>query len=169
MKNQGQITHKEEMFSLIYTFKYYFYNSATDMRKGFDGLCGLVQVELGRRPVIGEVVIFVNHQRDKMKLLHREQGGFVVYYKRLERGTLELPMVKRNPDSPSGSFKPNAGRTSALQKGLTTINPIIAIGTTPKAYIPISHFKCVCFFNNLNLSSLQQLHAQLKGCAPFAL
>jgi len=63
------------------------------MRKGFDGLCGLVHVELGRRPVSGEVFIFVNHQRDKIKMLHWEQGGFVLYYKRLERGTFELPRL----------------------------------------------------------------------------
>ena len=63
------------------------------MRKGFDGLCGLVHSELGRRPVSGEVFIFVNRQRDKIKLLHWEQGGFVLYYKRLESGTFELPRV----------------------------------------------------------------------------
>jgi len=81
------------MFSLSSTFRYYFYNSATDMRKGFDGLSGLVHTELGHRPVSGEVFIFVNHQRDKIKMLHWEPGGFVLYYKRLERGTFELPRV----------------------------------------------------------------------------
>jgi len=48
------------------------------MRKGFDGLCGLVHTELGRRPEGGEVFIFVNRQRDKIKLLHWEEGGFVL-------------------------------------------------------------------------------------------
>ena len=81
------------MFSLSSTFRYYFYSSVTDMRKGFDGLCGLVHTELGRRPTSGEVFIFVNRQRDKIKLLHWEQGGFVLYYKRLERGTFELPRL----------------------------------------------------------------------------
>jgi transposase len=63
------------------------------MRKVFDGLCGLVHTELGRRPVSVEVYNFVNHQLDRIKLLHWEQGGFVLYYKRLERGTFELPRV----------------------------------------------------------------------------
>lgn len=63
------------------------------MRKGFDGLCGLVHGELGRRPLTGEVFVFVNRQRDKVKLLHWEQGGFVLYYKRLEKGTFEIPRV----------------------------------------------------------------------------
>jgi transposase len=63
------------------------------MRKGFDGLCGLVYIELDRRPVSGEVFVFINRQRDKLKLLHWEPGGFVLYYKRLERGTFELPKI----------------------------------------------------------------------------
>lgn len=87
------------MFSLSSTFRYYFYTSVTDMRKGFDGLCGLVHSELGRRPVSGEVFIFVNRQRDKIKLLHWEQGGFVLYYKRLESGTFELPRINTNTKS----------------------------------------------------------------------
>jgi transposase len=81
------------MFSLSSTLQYFFYYAPTDMRKGFDGLCGLVYVELGRRPVSGEVFVFVNRKRDKIKLLHWEHGGFVLYYKRLEKGTFEVPKV----------------------------------------------------------------------------
>ncbi len=54
------------MFTLTSSYRYYFYACATDMRKGFDGLCGLVHLELGRRPVTGEVFVFVNRQRDKI-------------------------------------------------------------------------------------------------------
>jgi len=82
------------MFTLTSTYRYYFYAGATDMRKGFDGLCGLVHHELNRRPVTGEVFVFINRQRDKVKLLHWELGGFVLYYKRLERGTFEVPKVR---------------------------------------------------------------------------
>ncbi len=61
------------------------------MRKSFDGLCGLVQSKLDRSPTSGEVFIFINRRRDRVKLLRWETGGFVLYYKRLEQGTLELP------------------------------------------------------------------------------
>jgi transposase len=81
------------MFSLSSSFRYYFYTLPADMRNGFDGLCGLVHRELGRRPLNGEVYIFINRGRDKIKLLHWEPGGFVLYYKRLERGTFELPKL----------------------------------------------------------------------------
>jgi len=61
------------------------------MRKSFDGLSGLVQGQLKRNPMSGEVFIFVNRRRNKVKLLRWEQGGFILYYKRLESGTFELP------------------------------------------------------------------------------
>ena len=61
------------------------------MRKGFDGLCGLVRNELGQEPTNGTVFVFVNRGRDRIKLLHWEPGGYVLYYKRLETGRLSLP------------------------------------------------------------------------------
>jgi transposase len=61
------------------------------MRKSFDGLSGLVQNNLGRNPSGGDVFIFINKRRDKVKLLHWQGAGFVLYYKRLESGTFELP------------------------------------------------------------------------------
>ena len=79
------------MFSLASSFRYYLYRGSTDMRKSFDGLSGLVQSQLKRNPMSGEVFIFVNRRRTKVKLLRWEQGGFILYYKRLESGTFELP------------------------------------------------------------------------------
>jgi transposase len=79
------------MFSLTSSFRYYLYREPTDMRKSFDGLSGLVQGQLERNPTSGEVFIFVNRRKNKVKLLRWEQGGFILYYKRLEMGTFELP------------------------------------------------------------------------------
>ena len=59
------------------------------MRKGFNGLSGLVLNTLGRLPQSQAVYIFINRQKNKMKLLHYEPGGFTVYYKRLEAGRFE--------------------------------------------------------------------------------
>ena len=61
------------------------------MRKSFDGLSGLVHNYVDHSPIHGEVFAFINKRRDKLKLLHWQGGGFVVYYKRLEEGTFELP------------------------------------------------------------------------------
>jgi transposase len=61
------------------------------MRKSFDGLSGLVQNTLGCNPCNGDVFIFINKRRDKIKLLHWQGISFILYYKRLEKGTFELP------------------------------------------------------------------------------
>lgn len=84
------------MFSLTSSMSYYLYPAPTDMRNSFDGLSGIVKNKLKREVFSGEVFIFFNKRRDKMKLLHWESGGFTLYYKRLESGTLELPKFDRN-------------------------------------------------------------------------
>jgi transposase len=61
------------------------------MRKSFDGLCGLVQSSLYQDPRCGTVFIFVNKRKDRVKLLHWQPGGFVLYYKRLEEGVFQIP------------------------------------------------------------------------------
>ena len=61
------------------------------MRKGFDGLSGLVRSEMRGNPQDGSVYIFINRRRDRMKLLLWERTGFTLYYKRLEHGTFEMP------------------------------------------------------------------------------
>lgn len=83
------------MFSLNSSVRYYLYQGTTDMRNSFDGLSGIVKSRLGKDPLSGDVFIFINKRRNLVKLLKWEQGGFELYYKRLETGTLELPQVKK--------------------------------------------------------------------------
>jgi transposase len=71
--------------------RYYLYRHPADMRKSFDGLCGLVKSGLGRDPLSGDVFVFTNRRRTHIKLLVWDRSGFVLYYKRLEEGTFELP------------------------------------------------------------------------------
>ena len=67
----------------------FLYAHATDMRKGFDGLSGIVRQEFEADPLDGSVFLFVNRRRDRLKILHFDGTGFWVYYKRLEAGTFE--------------------------------------------------------------------------------
>lgn len=78
------------MFSIT-SARYFLYLEPTDMRKSFDGLCGLVTSRLGQNPMSGDLYIFVNKPRNRIKLLRWEPGGFVLFYKRLEKGTFHLP------------------------------------------------------------------------------
>lgn len=79
------------MLPLHTSHRYFLYRHHTDMRKGFDGLSGLVRQGLGKDPLSGDVFVFFNRRRNQVKLLLWERDGFSMYYKRLERGTYELP------------------------------------------------------------------------------
>ena len=70
---------------------YYFYISSIDMRKGFNGLSGLVYYHMEEVQNQKVVYAFINKRKDKLKLLHWTPSGFVLYYKRLEKGGFELP------------------------------------------------------------------------------
>jgi len=67
----------------------YLCTAPTDMRKSFDGLSGIVRNEFGREPDDGSLFLFINRRRDRIKILRWEEGGFVLWYKRLESGTFE--------------------------------------------------------------------------------
>lgn len=84
------------MFSLTPQMAYHLYLAPTDMRKGFNGLCGLVRSQMQDDPTDGKVYIFINRRQDKMKILVWESSGFILYYKRLEVGTFEWP---NSPDN----------------------------------------------------------------------
>jgi transposase len=63
----------------------------TDMRKAYDGLSGAVREFLGCDPLSGNLFVFVNRRRDRMKILVWDRHGFWLLCKRLEAGRFELP------------------------------------------------------------------------------
>src|SRR5580658_4800538 len=71
--------------------RFFLYRGATDMRRSFSGLSGLVTNELQKPLTMGDVFIFINKPRNSIKLLVWDRNGFVIYYKRLEEGTFEIP------------------------------------------------------------------------------
>ena len=62
-----------------------------DMRKGFDGLSHLVQSVLQEDPLSGHLFVFRNRRGDRVKLLIWDSDGFLILYKRLEKGTFRFP------------------------------------------------------------------------------
>jgi transposase len=79
------------MLTVSSAYRYHLYRGVADMRKSFDGLSGIVRNELQKDPLRGEVFIFINKRGNQIKLLLWEGDGFSLYYKRLEKGTYELP------------------------------------------------------------------------------
>lgn len=71
--------------------RYFLCRSATDMRKSFNGLGAIVRNRMKGKLMGGDIFIFVNRRRNRLKLLVWDRTGFVIWYKRLEEGTFELP------------------------------------------------------------------------------
>jgi len=67
----------------------YLHSVATNMRKSFDGLSGVIRGTFGGDPADGSLFLFVNKRRDRIKALWWDGDGFVLWYKRLEEGTFE--------------------------------------------------------------------------------
>ena len=66
------------------------------MRKGFDSLSGIVTAHMKFNPLSTDLYIFINRRRTQLKLLQWEGDGFALYYKRLEKGTFEVPACEAN-------------------------------------------------------------------------
>jgi transposase len=65
----------------------------TSMRFSFDRLMGLAERTFNQDPLSGHLFLFVNRDRDRIKILFWDQDGFCIFYKRLEAGTFQLPAV----------------------------------------------------------------------------
>jgi transposase len=64
---------------------------ATDMRKSFNGLSGLVRSRLAEDPLSGDLFVFCNRAKNRLKILFFDSTGLWVLAKRLERGTFDWP------------------------------------------------------------------------------
>ena len=63
----------------------------TDLRKGIDGLASMVQQQFQLDPFTNTLFLFCGRRRDRIKGLYWEKDGFILLYKRLERGAYQWP------------------------------------------------------------------------------
>lgn len=70
-----------------------------DLRRGHDGLISLVRSLWSADPYSGTLFVFLGRRRDRAKVLFFAHGGFVVYYKRLERGRFVMPPIPEGATS----------------------------------------------------------------------
>ena len=71
----------------------------TDMRCGFDRLAERVKTVIGEDPLSGHLFVFRSRRSDRLKILHWDRDGFVLWYKRLEQGVFRLPRAKEGARS----------------------------------------------------------------------
>ena len=103
------------MLSLPPSVRVFLAVGATDMRKSFDGLSGLVRSTIGADPLSGHLFAFCNGRRDRLKVLYWDTSGFCLLHKRLERGTFSWP---QEDAAERGSVELDARELALLLSGL---------------------------------------------------
>jgi transposase len=99
----------------------------TDLRKGFDGLAALVQVQLSEDPFSGQLYVFRGRRGDRLKILWWSGDGLCLFAKRLERGKFVWPQAT------SGTVSLTAAQLSMLMEGIDwrrptrTFDPHVAV------------------------------------------
>jgi transposase len=101
------------MLALTAATRIYLYRPPCDMRKSFDGLCGLIRSELGADPLSGSLFVFVNRRRNMIKSLYWDRDGFAIWYKRLEKGCFNPP------DTVNSDGRIDRFQLSLLLEGIT--------------------------------------------------
>lgn len=81
------------MLTLPPSVRIYLASEPVDMRRGHDGLAAIVQSQWAVDLYEGHLFVFVGRRSDRVKILFWDRGGFVLYYKRLERGRFRLPKI----------------------------------------------------------------------------
>ena len=82
------------MFGIPSGTKVFLYGKPCDMRKGFNGLYGLVLNEMQLDLMTGYLFVFINKPRTHIKILFWDQDGLTIFYKRLEKGSFKRPTAR---------------------------------------------------------------------------
>ena len=87
------------MLTLPSSVRVYFAAAPIDLRRGHDGLVGIVRGVWQLNPFDGHLFVFVGKRLDRIKLLFWDRNGFVLYYKRLARGRFRMPRIAKDAQS----------------------------------------------------------------------
>jgi transposase len=80
------------MFGIGHATRIYLAVGATDMRKSFEGLSGLIREKLRQEPLSGHLFLFCNKPRNRLKVVFWDGHGLWVCAKRLEKGRFSWPL-----------------------------------------------------------------------------
>lgn len=79
------------MIALPPQIRVFLYRRPTDLRKSFHGLVALTEEELKQDPLSGDLFVFLNRRRDRIKILYWAETGYCIWYQQLQQGTYEIP------------------------------------------------------------------------------
>ena len=89
----------------------------TDLRKGFDGLAAIVQMQLAEDPFSGHLFVFRGRAGDRIKVLWWDGDGLCLFAKRLERGRFVWPQAT------TGTVALSTAQLSMLLEGIDWRRP----------------------------------------------
>lgn len=89
----------------------------TDMRKSINGLAAIVEGSFKLDPFGGELFVFCNRTRDRLKILEWDGDGFWLYFKRLEKGHFKWPKADSGNDSSGATIALTTEELSILLGG----------------------------------------------------
>jgi transposase len=102
------------MLTLPSSVKIFLATAPVDMRKSHDGLAAAVRRQLGQDEFSGHLFVFMSRSRDRVKILCWERGGFVLWYKRLEKNRFRMPTF----EGEGTSLELDAGQLTMLLDGV---------------------------------------------------
>jgi transposase len=105
------------MISLPHPVRVFLHTPATDLRKGFDGLSGLVTTAFAQDPISGHLFLFVNRRRDRLKILYWDRDGLAIWYKELKADCTHSRLFTENRGRPDnlGGRPATAGGMGSIQ------------------------------------------------------
>jgi transposase len=101
-----------------------------DMRLSFDRLSGLAMEQVGYDARSGALFMFFGRRRDALKLLFFDGSGMVIFYKRLDRGTFQVPEA---PSSTSRHVEIDDATLDALLDGID-VNDTASVRSRTKTH-----------------------------------
>jgi transposase len=103
------------MLTLSCAVRIYVAAEAVDLRRGFDALAAAVRSVMRADPMSGHLFVFVNRRKNRLKLLVWDRTGYLLLYKRLERGTFQIPT---QPALGQRHVEVDAGELTLMLEGL---------------------------------------------------
>lgn len=103
------------MLTLPCSVRIYVAAEPVDLRRGFDGLAAITRGVIQQDPLNGHVFVFLNRRKNRIKLLVWDRTGFLLVYKRLERGRFHL---MTEPRAGERHVELDAGELGLLLEGV---------------------------------------------------